>query len=72
MRISLSNKVSKGFYHHILLAFTFLINNNLKEKLYVDHINGKRDDNSLSNLRFVTASENNKNRKILKKKVFII
>lgn len=62
--MSLSTKgISRCFFHHVLLALTFLINDNPKEKVYIDHINGKRDDNSLSNLRFVTASENNRNRK---------
>ena len=34
---------------------------------YVDHINGNRNDNRIENLREVTSSQNNCNRKVTKK-----
>lgn len=33
---------------------------------FIDHINGKRDDNRIENLRAVTTSENNRNRPVSK------
>lgn len=46
---------------HRLLAMTFL--HDFDEKLQVDHIDGDRLNNNLSNLRMVTASNNQRNRK---------
>lgn len=49
----------KNRYVHRLVAETFIENpNNLPE---VDHVNGDRADNRVSNLRWVTRSDNNLN-----------
>ena len=45
---------------HRIVAETFLCNP--KNKKQVDHINGERQDNRLKNLRWVTHSENQKNK----------
>ena len=60
------NESYKKFYIHRLVAETFIKNKD-KNKMYVDHINRIRDDNRVENLRWVTYSENNKNRKSWKK-----
>ena len=65
-------KTYKSCYIHNLLARTFILNDNPKEKIYVDHINRNVNDYSLENLRWVTASENNKNRKISMNNYFYI
>lgn len=54
---------SKTFKVHQLVAHTFLKKpDDYNETKYViDHINRKRDDNRLENLRFATVSENNLN-----------
>lgn len=52
----------KRFAIHRLLAITFIINDNPSEKTVVDHINRDKFDYSLNNLRWVSLSENNKNR----------
>ena len=46
---------------HRLVALTFIANPN--NKSCVDHIDGCKTNNNLKNLRFVTTSENNRNRK---------
>ena len=55
-------KINKKTYKvHRLVAETFI--DNPEGKPFVDHINRDRNDNSVSNLRWVTASENNRNTK---------
>ncbi|KAI5512118.1 His-Me finger endonucleases family [Trichomonas vaginalis G3] len=50
----------KHYLKHVVIATHFIPNpNNLP---FVDHINRIRNDNRLENLRWVTCSENNKNR----------
>lgn len=49
-------------YLHRLLALTFIPNKNTKECLYVDHADRDKQNNSLSNLRWCTLSENNRNK----------
>ena len=65
-------KIYKSCFIHILLAKTFILNDNFNEKKYVDHIDRDINNYSLENLRWVTASENNRNRKILKHNYFYI
>lgn len=57
-RINLNNK---KYSVHRLVAETFI--NNPDSKPYVDHINRNPLDNRLDNLRWVTGTENNMNRR---------
>ena len=50
------------FNKHVLIARQFIPNDDPKNKCYVDHKNKHRDDYHISNLRWVTASENNQNK----------
>jgi hypothetical protein len=50
------NKKQKCFFVHRILAETF-IKNNLSLPV-VNHINGKKDDNRLENLEWVTSKQN--------------
>jgi len=50
----------KSLCVHVLVAKTYLQKFDVNQT-QVDHINGNKRDNNLSNLRFVTASENGKN-----------
>jgi hypothetical protein len=54
---------TKGiFYVHRLMASQFLTNPDPNVRRFIDHIDRDRSNNSLSNLRFVTSSENNRNK----------
>lgn len=55
-----SNKVRRTFRVARLVAQAFLPNE--EGKLFVDHVNRNRKDDSTSNLRWVTRNENNDNR----------
>lgn len=64
-RLNLSEKVNgrnvqHKYYKHRLIAIQFIENPNDFD--YVDHINRNRHDNRIENLRWCSASENNKNR----------
>ena len=45
--------------HHIIWEF---VNGSIPDHLEIDHINGVRNDNQISNLRLVNRSQNNQNR----------
>ncbi|KAA6355140.1 MAG: hypothetical protein EZS28_049333 [Streblomastix strix] len=47
---------------HRLVALQFIPNDDPENKIQVDHRNHNRSDNSLTNLRWVTCSQNNLNK----------
>ena len=59
LRCALNGKMHK---HHRLVAIQFIPNDSPAHKIFVDHINHDRSDNHIENLRWVTASENNRNK----------
>lgn len=54
------NKTTKHFSIHRLMGFTFL---NLQQNQVVDHIDGDRLNNNLSNLRVCSRSQNSMNKR---------
>ena len=52
----------KTYRKHILIAKQFIPNDDPEHKTQVDHINHDRSDYHLSNLRWVSQSQNNENR----------
>lgn len=62
-RLCLINEYGSGdIFVHKILAELFI--QNPKNKLFVDHVDRNRSNNNLSNLRWVSRSENGTNRKI--------
>ena len=56
------NLKGKKEYKHRLVALQWIPNDDSKHKTQVDHINHNKLDNHVENLRWCTASENNKNK----------
>ena len=56
----------KNYLKHVLIANQFLINYDPINKTQVDHISHDRTDYHLSNLRWVSPSENNRNKSSFK------
>lgn len=52
----------KQYYKHRIIATQWIANDSPETKKFIDHINHIRDDNHLENLRWVTQSENCKNK----------
>lgn len=61
LRVQLSNKgKSKKFFIHRLVASTFL--SNIPDNMQINHKDGNKKNNCISNLEIVTASQNAKHR----------
>ena len=56
----------KHYQKHRVIAIQWIKNDSPETKTCIDHINHIRDDNHIKNLRWVTQSENSKNRSIYK------
>lgn len=61
-QVSISGK--RYFAHRIVWT---LFNGDIPEDKEIDHINGERDDNRISNLRLVSRSQNNMNTAVSKR-----
>ncbi len=57
----------KSYKKHILIGKQFIPNDDPEHKTQIDHINHQRDDNHLSNLRWVSQAENLSNKSSFKK-----
>ena len=52
----------KTYKKHRIIGFQFIDNDDPEHKTQIDHINHNRADNRIENLRWVSHSENNKNK----------
>ncbi len=57
----------KQYYKHRVIAEQWIANDSPETKKFIDHINHVRDDNHITNLRWVTQSENESNKTSYKK-----
>ena len=64
IRINNDSNIKKTLKIHRLLGLCFIKNNNIKEKTEIDHIDRNKQNNKLSNLRWITHQQNclNKNK----------
>lgn len=53
-----NNKIRKSFMVHKLVAYAFLNHNEKGRYVHVDHIDGNRLNNDLSNLQVISSREN--------------
>lgn len=53
-------KYFRCVYLHILLALTFIKNENPEQKIFVNHIDGNKNNHSLENLEWVDSFDNNR------------
>lgn len=54
------NDKRKQYFHHVLIYKTF-VDFYTDKNLQIDHLNGKRDDNRIENLKLCSRSENQRN-----------
>ena len=52
----------KQYRKHRIIALQFIPNNEPDDKPFIDHINHKRADNRIENLRWVSKSQNSRNK----------
>jgi len=74
VQLCVNGKVIR-FNIHLLMAKTFINKNYTEQKLCCKHINGKKEDNRLKNLKLITYLENSeyaRKTRLLKKKLFPI
>lgn len=69
---SASNGTRKQIYAHRLVAYCYGILKSLDDDMCIDHIDGNKSNNHVSNLRAVTYSENELYKKHRKGKLFAI
>lgn len=50
----------RGVAVHLLLGYTFIVNNSPSENVVIDHVDGDKLNIRLDNLEWVTSSENNR------------
>lgn len=65
--ITLTDGKKSNFKVHKLMGNTWLVKPNDNQKYVIDHIDGNRNNNDLSNLEWVTYKENSKRAKSRKK-----
>lgn len=59
--VNLRGDKTQGKYIHRLIGEYYIHNDDLINKLFIDHMNRIKTDNRLENLRWVTRTENNNN-----------